>query len=343
MVLNTTLFDYPTRRFAEHYELVSLIGKGSFGEVWVCRERKSGKSFACKLIDKVSLRSTDEREDVKREFAILQAFTEQHQGIVQLKEVMEGERTVQGIMELCQGGDLFELLREHGRLPEAAAKVLFTQLASALAHCHKFGVVHRDIKPENILLSVPAEDLYAYREEQEPKPEVSTKLADFGLSVVVGADGKATGFTGSKYYTAPEMIKGVRYGPEVDVWSLGIVLCTMLTGRLPFAGKTKADNEGLRRAILVGRINFDQPSWEGVSEIAKDLVRGMVEVDPAYRLTSEGVLVHPWVASTSPMQEREQRGKQAKTSGTAASLPSSPVDSQRECIRRGSVHRQMQL
>jgi len=129
-------------------------------------------------------------------------------------------------------------------------------------------------------------------------PQIQTKLADFGLSVALQPGEKASGTVGSRWYTAPELVQGRRYGRRVDVWSLGVVLCTMLSGKLPFAGKTHSDDDGLRRAILRGRVNFKQASWEGVSEEAKELIRHMLQVEPSRRLTSFDLLKHPWVLHT---------------------------------------------
>jgi len=197
------------------------------------------------------------------------------------------------VMELCRGGDLFELLKAKGSLPEEGAKVLFRQLASALAFCHSHGVVHRDIKPENILLDACGYALYQMHSPTDTAPPVQAKLADFGLAAVLGADGVTSGYTGSRYYTAPEMLKGWVYGRGADVWSMGVVLCTMLTGRLPFAGQNKQDVHGLRQSILKGKVNFDQPAWVRVSEPAKDLVRRMLTVDPQARITAQEAVHHP--------------------------------------------------
>ncbi|CAI5460073.1 unnamed protein product [Closterium sp. Yama58-4] len=125
------------------------------------------------------------------------------------------------------------------------------------------------------------------------------KLADFGLAMELPPGESAAGLTGSRYYTAPEMVRGRRYGKRADVWSMGVVLCTLLTGRLPFAGKTHNDDEGLRKSILRGAINFEAAVWRSVSPLARDLVRQMLTVDPRCRLKAKHVVDHPWLLSVA--------------------------------------------
>ncbi|GJP66211.1 hypothetical protein CLOP_g23112 [Closterium sp. NIES-67] len=125
------------------------------------------------------------------------------------------------------------------------------------------------------------------------------KLADFGLAMELPPGESAAGLTGSRYYTAPEMVRGRRYGKRADVWSMGVVLCTLLTGRLPFAGKTHNDDEGLRKSILRGAINFEAAVWRSVSPLARDLVRQMLTVDPRCRLKAKHVVDHPWLLSVT--------------------------------------------
>jgi len=150
------LLPHATRPFSECYELGELRGSGSFADVWVCRERASGAELACKTVFKASLSSADKWANLAREVGVLSALSGKHPGIVRLREVLEGERSVHLIMELCRGGDLYDLLSKHGRLPEHAARLIIRQVASALSFCHSHGVIHRDIKPENILfVSLP--------------------------------------------------------------------------------------------------------------------------------------------------------------------------------------------
>jgi len=157
-------------------------------------------------------------------------------------------------MELCEGGDLFELLREKGALPEPLRASSSASWPPRSPSATPTAVLHRDLKPENVLLdSSFSADLYSYQSPSDKLPRVQAKLADFGLAVVLGPQGVASGYTGSRYYTAPEMVKGCTYGRGADVWSMGVVLCAMLTGRLPFSGHDKNDTVGLRQAILRGR------------------------------------------------------------------------------------------
>ncbi|CAI5947679.1 unnamed protein product [Closterium sp. NIES-65] len=311
----------PPRDFLTEYSLGRHLGKGAFGEVLECTHNATGRQFACKRIDKRLITSESDAAEVRKEVAILQQLTaagpSRHGGIVQLVEALEDGAAVYLVMELCEGGDLFELIKsDHAAgMPEDMAREIFRQVALAVAYCHARGVLHRDIKPENILFtgpnqSAPAADscaefgaeFGAAECSQEDSEDYSAaawrwrvRVADFGLALFLPHGQMGHGMAGSRFYTAPEMVRGRKYGKRADVWSMGVVLCAMLTGRVPFAGKDRADAEGLRRSILRGAINFSAPAWAPVSTGARDLVRRMLEVDPRRRLKAAEVLQHPWV------------------------------------------------
>ncbi|CAI5483002.1 unnamed protein product [Closterium sp. Yama58-4] len=311
----------PPRDFLTEYSLGRHLGKGAFGEVLECTHKATGRQFACKRIDKRLITSESDAAEVRKEVAILQQLTaagpSRHGGIVQLVEALEDGAAVYLVMELCEGGDLFELIKsDHAAgMPEDMAREIFRQVALAVAYCHARGVLHRDIKPENILFtgpnqSAPAADFGAEFGAESVAAECSQKdfgdssaaawrwrvrVADFGLALFLPHGQMGHGMAGSRFYTAPEMVRGRKYGKRADVWSMGVVLCAMLTGRVPFAGKDRADAEGLRRSILRGAINFSAPAWAPVSAGARDLVRRMLEVDPRRRLKAAEVLQHPWV------------------------------------------------
>ncbi|CAI7739474.1 unnamed protein product, partial [Closterium sp. NIES-53] len=315
----------PPRDFLTEYSLGRHLGKGAFGEVLECTHNATGRQFACKRIGKRLITSESDAAEVRKEVAILQQLTaagpSRHGGIVQLVEALEDGVAVYLVMELCEGGDLFELIKsDHAAgMPEDMAREIFHQVALAVAYCHTRGVLHRDIKPENILFTGPNQpppvadsgaEFGAEFGVESVAAECSQKdfgdssaaewrwrvrVADFGLALFLPHGHMGQGMAGSRFYTAPEMVRGRKYGKRADVWSMGVVLCAMLTGRVPFAGKDRADEEGLRRSILRGAINFSAPAWAPVSAGARDLVRRMLEVDPRRRLKAAEVLQHPWV------------------------------------------------
>ncbi|CAI5475029.1 unnamed protein product [Closterium sp. Yama58-4] len=204
-----------------------------------------------------------------------------HPAIVQLHEVFEDDAGIHLVMDLCDSGDLYDEVVRRGRLPEKESALLFRQIASALAFCHARGVMHRDMKPENILL----------HKQEDASNRLTVKLADFGLAIPLSAGETTRGISGSTFYMAPEVLSG-EYGHSADVWSLGVLLFTMLSGAVPFFGD---DNSESTEAVLNGQLDFSSPGWATISIEAKGLIRCMLHRDPRRRPTAAKVLSHPWV------------------------------------------------
>ncbi|CAI5933391.1 unnamed protein product [Closterium sp. NIES-65] len=323
------IFGTATGRFDDYFALCSTtpLGSGRFGAVRKCICKATGEAFACKTLQKKELIGEAGRDDVRREVRMLQQVAG-HPGIVQLHAVFEDEKEVHLVTELCDGGELFDDVVRRGRLPEKEAAQVFMQVASAVAFCHSRGIVHRDVKPENILLCFnrslgpaaekktevfsptgmapprptsaspspssianPAARKSAF--VPEPAPHLRVKLADFGLALSIGRDGRTRGAAGSPYYMAPEVFTG-EYGCSADVWSLGVVLHVLLSGGVPFWGD---DEAATIRSVLHGRLDLGEESaaWEGVSAEARGLIRCMLERDPRRRPSASKVLSHPWL------------------------------------------------
>ncbi|VAH95598.1 unnamed protein product [Triticum turgidum subsp. durum] len=181
-------------------------------------------------------------------------------------------------MELCDGGELFDRIVARGRYTERAAAAAARTVAEVVRACHAHGVMHRDLKPENFL--------YAGKEE-----DAQLKAIDFGLSVFFRPGERFSEIVGSPYYMAPEVLRR-SYGPEVDIWSAGVILYILLCGVPPFWAETE---QGVARSILRGVLDFDREPWPRISDSAKSLVRQMLEMDPRKRLTARQVLAHPWL------------------------------------------------
>ncbi|KAJ6814695.1 calcium-dependent protein kinase 20-like isoform X1 [Iris pallida] len=268
----------PTGRdIGARYELGQELGRGEFGVTYLCTERATGEVYACKSISKKKLRTAVDIEDVRREVQIMRSLP-QHPNIVTLKDTYEDDSGVHLVMELCEGGELFDRIVARGHYTERAAATVMKTIVEVVQMCHKHGVMHRDLKPENFL--------FANKKETAP-----LKAIDFGLSVFFTPGERFTEIVGSPYYMAPEVLKR-NYGPEVDVWSAGVILYILLCGVPPFWAETE---QGVAQAIIRSVIDFKRDPWPRVSENAKDLVKRMLDPDPQRRLTAQEVLDHPWL------------------------------------------------
>ncbi|KAA8550014.1 hypothetical protein F0562_001698 [Nyssa sinensis] len=259
------------------YNIGKELGRGQFGVTHLCTQKQTGEQFACKTIAKRKLVNKEDIEDVRREVQIMHHLTGQP-NIVELKGAYEDKHSVHLVMELCAGGELFDRIIAKGHYTERAAASLLRTIVQIVHTCHSMGVIHRDLKPENFLL--------LNKDENSP-----LKATDFGLSVFYKQGEVFKDIVGSAYYIAPEVLKR-RYGPEVDIWSIGVMLYILLCGVPPFWAESE---HGIFNAILRGHIDFTSDPWPSISPQAKDLVRKMLNSDPKQRLTAFQVLDHPWI------------------------------------------------
>ncbi|KAM3398379.1 calcium-dependent protein kinase 17-like [Capsicum galapagoense] len=267
----------PMEDVRKTYSIGKELGRGQFGVTHLCTHKQSGEQFACKTIAKRKLVNKEDIEDVKREVQIMHHLTGQ-QNIVELKGAYEDKNSVHLVMELCAGGELFDRIIAKGHYTERAAATLLRTIVQIVHTCHSMGVIHRDLKPENFLL--------LNKDEDSP-----LKATDFGLSVFYKQGDVFKDIVGSAYYIAPEVLKR-RYGPEVDIWSVGVMLYILLSGVPPFWAETE---HGIFNAILRGHVDFSSDPWPSISHGAKDIVRKMLTTDPKQRLTAIQVLNHPWI------------------------------------------------
>lgn len=271
------LRDPTGKEIEQRYELGRELGRGEFGITYLCTDKETGENFACKSISKKKLRTAVDIEDVRREVEIMKQMP-QHPNLVTLKDTYEDDSAVHLVMELCEGGELFDRIVARGHYTERAAAAVTKTIVEVVQICHEHGVMHRDLKPENFL--------FGNKKENAP-----LKAIDFGLSVFFKPGERFTEIVGSPYYMAPEVLKR-NYGPEVDVWSAGVILYILLCGVPPFWAETE---QGVAQAIIRSVIDFKRDPWPKVSENAKDLVRKMLDPDPKRRLTAQQVLDHPWL------------------------------------------------
>uniref|UniRef100_A0A8C7N3W9 non-specific serine/threonine protein kinase n=1 Tax=Oncorhynchus kisutch TaxID=8019 RepID=A0A8C7N3W9_ONCKI len=216
-----------------NYRLLKTIGKGNFAKVKLARHVLTGKEVRTNHEIKTSPSTGFTDCDLFREVRIMKLLN--HPNIVKLFEVIETEKTLYLIMEYASGGEVFDYLVAHGRMKEKEARAKFRQIVSAVQYCHQKCIVHRDLKAENLLLDA----------------DMNIKIADFGFSNEFTMGNKLDTFCGSPPYAAPELFQGKKYdGPEVDVWSLGVILYTLVSGSLPFDGQNLKE---LRERVLRGK------------------------------------------------------------------------------------------
>ncbi|KAL2902034.1 Calcium-dependent protein kinase 13 [Bienertia sinuspersici] len=268
----TVLPDVPKESIDEKYLVDRELGRGEFGVTYLCIDKGSRELLACKSISKRKLRTAVDIDDVRREVAIMKHLPKSS-SIVSLKEACEDDNAVHLVMELCEGGELFDRIVARGHYTERAAAAVTRTIVEVVQLCHKHGVIHRDLKPENFL--------FANKKENSP-----LKAIDFGLSIFFQPGERFSEIVGSPYYMAPEVLKR-NYGPEIDIWSAGVILYILLCGVPPFWAESE---QGVAQAILRGAIDFKRDPWPNISEGAKSLVRQMLEADPKKRLTAKQVI-----------------------------------------------------
>nr|XP_037841477.1 serine/threonine-protein kinase MARK1 isoform X5 [Chlorocebus sabaeus] len=253
-----------------NYRLQKTIGKGNFAKVKLARHVLTGREVAVKIIDKTQLNPTS-LQKLFREVRIMKILN--HPNIVKLFEVIETEKTLYLVMEYASGGEVFDYLVAHGRMKEKEARAKFRQIVSAVQYCHQKCIVHRDLKAENLLLD----------------GDMNIKIADFGFSNEFTVGNKLDTFCGSPPYAAPELFQGKKYdGPEVDVWSLGVILYTLVSGSLPFDGQNLKE---LRERVLRGKYRI--PFY--MSTDCENLLKKLLVLNPIKRGSLEQIMKDRWM------------------------------------------------
>lgn len=271
----STLHSHPNK--IGPWKLGKTLGRGATGRVLLGVHSQTGQKAAVKVVSKSELNEEYERPTnnkgglpygIEREIIIMKLLT--HPNVLRLYDVWETSKALYLVLEYVEGGELFDLLVERGPLHEEEAVKYFRQIVLGTAYCHALGICHRDLKPENLLLDA----------------SLNVKLADFGMAALESNGKLLETSCGSPHYAAPEIVLGLKYhGAASDVWSCGVILFALLTGRLPF------DDENIRNLLLrVQAGNFDMP--EELSPEAQDLIWRMLTVDPIKRLPTADVLNH---------------------------------------------------
>lgn len=277
-------------RFEDNYEIGDELGKGAYATVYRCKHRKTGETWAVKVVDK-SKAGPKDINDVQHEVTMMKTVGH-HPHVVQLIEFFDTPQNMYLVLELLEGGMLFDRIVQLKHYSEACASRLIKNFLLALEHIHSKGIMHRDLKPENLLLK---------RTEKTYPDDIShltdCALADFGLA------GRPPGQTccGSPSYIAPEVInvgylrtQKEPYDARCDIWSLGVIAYILLSGKMPFHGRNFKETFN---KIVKNQWGFVGDVWDKVSPQAKDFVKVMLTADYKQRPTATVALKHPWVAN----------------------------------------------
>uniref|UniRef100_A0A803XZ35 non-specific serine/threonine protein kinase n=1 Tax=Meleagris gallopavo TaxID=9103 RepID=A0A803XZ35_MELGA len=272
--------------FTDGYEIKEDIGIGSYSVCKRCVHKATETEFAVKIIDK-------SKRDPSEEIEILLRYG-QHPNIITLKDVYDDGKYVYLVMELMRGGELLDRILQQKCFSEREASAVLCTITRTVDYLHSQGVVHRDLKPSNILYM-----------DESGNPD-SIRICDFGFAKQLRAE---NGLLMTPCYTAnfvaPEVLKRQGYDAACDIWSLGILLYTMLAGFTPFANGPDDTPEEILARIGSGKYALTGGNWDSVSDTAKDIVSKMLHVDPHQRLTAVQVLRHPWIVNREYLSQNQ--------------------------------------
>lgn len=267
------------------YELRETLGSGAFAKVVKIYHKKTGQFRALKVIKK---QKDQDPARMYLEVEILKKLV--HPNIMQIYEFYEDKKNFQIITELCEGGELFDMIVQKGSFNEDEAAWVMKQLFSAVNYIHTNSICHRDIKPENILLDTKKDNII--------------KIIDWGTARFFDKSKKMNKISGTPYYIAPEVLLE-KYDEKCDIWSCGIIMYILLCGYPPFNGE---DDSEILAKIKVGKFSFPEEEWEGVSSAAKDLISKIL-TNAKDRLNAGEALDHPWIKDHNKRVVNESLGK----------------------------------
>ncbi|XP_038559220.1 serine/threonine-protein kinase Chk2 [Micropterus salmoides] len=295
------------KELRDKYLLTRRIGTGVCGEVKLAFERNTCRKFAVKIIQKKNFQSEGTAtRNAKTEIEILQRVD--HPCLIKTEDFYQTEDSYYIVLELMEGGELFQRVKSQQQLDESVAKLYFYQMLRAVQYLHSNGIIHRDLKPENILLA--SQDSVCL-----------IKVTDFNQSRILEEAMLMRTLCGTPSYLAPEVFTNASttgYGLAVDAWSLGVLLFVCLGGYPPF--HENFGHQSITEQIIRGEFTMVPSKWRHISDQAKDMVRKLLVVDPSKRMTIEEALQHPW------LQDQEMLEKAQRLMYPPADVPDAPAD-----------------
>ena len=258
------------------YLKTKVLGSGAFGEVWLVHHKDLDRDFAMKIIKKRKNKSSDEKE-ILNEIEILKKLD--HPKILKIVDFYSTLKKYYIITEYCPEGELFNEIIKLGKFDEGHSAFIINQILKAVTYLHKMNVIHRDLKPENIMIT-----------NREKNGCLQVKLIDFGTAKIYEKGHSESKYVGSSYYMAPEIIKR-NYDEKCDLWSIGVILYILLTGRPPFDGN---DDDEILENVQKGVYDKWAYPFPLLSSHAKDLIFKLLQYEPKKRLSAEEALDHPW-------------------------------------------------
>lgn len=277
----------------DYYTFGKTLGSGAYGDVVQAFDVRTNEKRAVKIIKRGS--NMKSRQHLECEIECMKSIS--HPNIVQTYQIFDLKRTIYIVMEYVEGGDLFDFVAQHDCLTEAQGSQTIRSIFQAVEYLHRHSIVHRDLKPENILCINKSWPLHV-------------KVTDFGfasfLDPATDTDNTMRTQVGTAYFMAPEIISNQGHGPAVDSWACGVILYTILTGRLPFPGKNTTE---YFNNVVQAQPLFPAVLWKGISPDAMSLVKGLLNGDPKKRLTSLGALQHRWICSPDSYENEIRRDR----------------------------------
>ncbi|XP_055389023.1 LOW QUALITY PROTEIN: calcium-dependent protein kinase 4-like [Condylostylus longicornis] len=287
--------------FSDRYGGIKVLGKGSYGEVVLCRDKVTGQECAVKVISKASMKKGSSTSSLLREIELLKELD--HPNIMKLNEFFEDSGYYYLVGEVLipvggggggGGGELFDKIAKQKRLDIYDAARTIKQVLSGINYMHHNSIVHRDLKPENLLL-------------ENSNTDALIKIIDFGLSTHFASATKMKDKIGTAYYIAPEVLAG-SYTEKCDIWSSGVILYILITGRPPFGGATESD---ILARVTAGKYSLGHFSIPAKSQreaqCVENLIRHMLMFVPSMRYTAQQCLDHEFIAK---MSQPTELGKQ---------------------------------
>ncbi|KAK1335960.1 hypothetical protein QTO34_003760 [Cnephaeus nilssonii] len=275
----------------EIYTFGRILGKGSFGVVIEAINKETETKWAIKKVNKEKAGSSAVKL-LEREVNILKSVKHEH--IIHLEQVFETPKKMYLVMELCEDGELKEILKRKKHFSENETRWIIQSLASAIAYLHNNDIVHRDLKLENIMVKSSFTD-------DNNEMNLNIKVTDFGLAakkyggseaMLQNTCGTPTIWIPRNEIAAPEVINDHDYSQQCDIWSIGVIMYILLCGEPPFFASSE---EKLFELIRKGELHFSDPVWESISDCAKRVLKQLMKVDPAHRITAKELLDNQWI------------------------------------------------